>query len=145
MFEQIFISLWYSSPIAWIAYMLAKFFIGFMQMLRSKNHSESLKKAIKWRLFFISIGLFFSLSFLLIWNFIVWFPNIELPLIIRIICLILLLPYMGLTVLSMGLGKAVGAGSISAASIVNKAIEDIKKEYSIEDSELNGAKPKKNA
>ena len=52
---------------------------------------------------------------------------------------------MCLIALSMGLGKAVGAGSISAASIVNKAIEDIKKDYSIENSETIGAKRQKDA
>jgi hypothetical protein len=142
MFEKLFISLWYSLPIAGITYMLSKFFIGLIKLLRSEESSENSRKMIKWRLFVISIGFFFGLSFLTIWNSMVWFPGLELPMLFKIICLILFIPYICLTGFLMGLGKAIGAGSVSATSILTETIADLKKEYAIDKVESANKKLK---
>ncbi len=146
MIKPILISLLYSAPIAWINYMIFKFMIGLYKELHSNEYSEEGIKKLKRRLFLCVIGFCWGISFLTIWNTIVWFPELKqsLPVAIKfvggIFLLILMLPYMCLIALCISLGKSVGAGSSSGTSIANSAIEYFKNALAVDKLKSSGKK-----
>ncbi len=134
MIEKILPSLFYILPLGGVAYSLYKFRNKQKDIMKVLTEDHPKRKSISIKMNLSLIGAFAATILCILWICLIWIPNIEFPYFIRIVFIVLMVPFLICGALIGGLGKAVEAGAGSATGILNQAKGEICHKEKVEKS-----------
>ncbi len=131
MFRNVFLSIIFILPFGVISYKLFKYYFRNREIISKVTSDDQLRK---WKVALSIIGAIICVALAFLWLAMVWVPDDQLPLIVKLLFYILLLPFILALVISLAfinaLGSAVEAGGGSTRTILKNIAGAIKDESS---------------